>query len=273
MILLARRADRLTALQEELSSEYPDVHIHIVVMDVRDTPAIMALQEQLPPAFSQVDILVNNAGLALGTAAADEVCLDDARTMIECECVFFCINKHTHENNSVCRCARRKKKLFLTSVYNNHTLFLHTNSGNILAVAAFTKAFGAGMRQRNAGHIINMSSIAGKEFYSGGSIYCATKHAIEAMTGAARHDFVDTNVRVTSISPGAVKTEFSVVRFKGDEAKANAVYEGIVPLTAADIADNVLYAATRPPHVQIADILVFATYQCSAKGIARVLSS
>ena len=195
-------------------------------MDVRDTPAVMALPASLPEPFHQVDILVNNAGLALGVDPADDVNLEDARTMIDC---------------------------------------------NIMAVITFTKVFSAPMRERNNGHIINLGSIAGKESYAGGAVYCATKHAVEAMTIAARHDFVGTNIRVTSISPGAVKTEFSVVRFKGDDSKADAVYQGIHPLTAADIADNVLYAATRPPHVQIADILVFASYQCSAKGIARVL--
>lgn len=195
-------------------------------MDVRDTPAVLALPANLPEEFSQVDILVNNAGLALGVDPADDVNIEDARTMLDC---------------------------------------------NVMAVIAFTKAFSAPMRERNAGHIINISSVAGKESYSGGSVYCATKHAVEAMTIAARHDFVGTNIRVSSIAPGAVKTEFSVVRFKGDDSKADAVYEGIHPLTAADIADNVMYAATRPPHVQIADILTFASYQCSAKGIARVL--
>lgn len=142
---------------------------------------------------------------------------------------------------------------------------------NITSVVALTKVVSASMKKRNSGHIINISSVAAHESYKQGGVYCGTKHAVDALTVAARHDFVDTDIRVTAISPGAVKTEFSVVRFKGDEDKAEQVYEGIHPLTAADIADNVLYAATRPPHVQVTEINVLATYQCSAKGLARVL--
>lgn len=142
---------------------------------------------------------------------------------------------------------------------------------NVRSVIALTRVVSESMKKRDAGHIVNISSVAAHEAYKGGSVYCATKHAIDAFTVAARHDFVDTNIRVTAISPGAVKTEFSVVRYKGDVEKADATYDGIIPLTAEDIADNVLYAVTRPPHVQISEINVLATLQCSAKGLARIL--
>uniref|UniRef100_A0A7S0UK52 Ketoreductase domain-containing protein n=1 Tax=Polytomella parva TaxID=51329 RepID=A0A7S0UK52_9CHLO len=142
---------------------------------------------------------------------------------------------------------------------------------NVTATVVFTKVFVAGMIARGRGHLINISSVAGKESYPGGSVYCASKHAVSAFTASARHDLVGTPIRVTSISPGAVKTEFSAVRYKGDQAKADAVYDGFVPLCAADIADNVIYASTRPEHVQIADILVFASSQASARGLARKL--
>lgn len=148
------------------------------------------------------------------------------------------------------------------------TIMLETN---VKAVVALTSVVSRIMKKRNSGHIINISSVAAHESYKQGGVYCATKHALDALTVAARHDFVDTDIRVTAISPGAVKTEFSVVRFKGDEKRADDVYAGINPLTAADIADNVVYAATRPPHVQISEINVLATYQCSARGLARVL--
>ena len=128
------------------------------------------------------------------------------------------------------------------------------------------------MVAREEGHIVNISSIAGVEWYGGGSVYCATKAAINAFTYSARKDLHDTPVKVTSISPGFVNTEFATVRFKGDAAKADGVYRGMKfggPLLAEDIADNIVYALTRPGRVQICDVLVYPTSQASARDIAR----
>eukprot|EP01126_Amoeba_proteus_P003639 TRINITY_DN1120_c0_g1_i6.p1 TRINITY_DN1120_c0_g1~~TRINITY_DN1120_c0_g1_i6.p1 ORF type:complete len:127 (-),score=27.65 TRINITY_DN1120_c0_g1_i6:233-613(-) len=120
------------------------------------------------------------------------------------------------------------------------------------------------MKLRNSGHIINLSSVAGKEAYAKGSIYCASKYAVEALSDSLRKELVDTDLRVTKISPGMVETEFSIVRLKGNVEAANNLYKGLTPLNGDDIADNVVYAASRPAHVQIADILVFPTAQASA---------
>lgn len=142
---------------------------------------------------------------------------------------------------------------------------------NVTAVAILTKLFAAGMVERNRGHIINISSVAAHHAYPGGTIYSGTKHFIDAFTNSARHDLVGTDIRVTAISPGAVQTEFSKVRYSGDEEKAAAVYDGIIPLSGADVADNVLYAATRPAHVQIAEIIIYATYQSGPTSKAKVI--
>ncbi len=120
------------------------------------------------------------------------------------------------------------------------------------------------MIQHKKGHIINISSIAAKQTYARGHVYCATKHAVEALSRGMRIDLLNHKIRVTSINPGAVETEFSIVRYKGDMEKANKVYEGFTPLTAEDVADTVLYAATRPPHVNINEIELTCTTQASA---------
>jgi len=143
-------------------------------------------------------------------------------------------------------------------------------STNITGAFAMATAFLHGMRARGRGHLINVGSIAGHETYAGGSIYAATKHALTAFTAAARHDLVGTPVRVTCVSPGSVETEFSLVRFGGDAARAAAVYQDICALSAEDVADNILYAVTRPAHVQIADIVCLATNQSGAMNVVRV---
>jgi NADP-dependent 3-hydroxy acid dehydrogenase YdfG len=117
--------------------------------------------------------------------------------------------------------------------------------------------------------VIHIGSIAGRQVYPGGNVYCATKHAVRALTDGLRIDLLGTGVRVTSVDPGMVETEFSEVRFRGDPERAAAVYRGLTPLTPEDVADVVLFAATRPPHVDIADVLVLPTDQASADRIRR----
>lgn len=135
---------------------------------------------------------------------------------------------------------------------------------NIKGLLAMTRMIVPGMIKRGCGHIINIGSIAGDAAYAGGSVYCATKAAVKALSDGLRIDLVDTPLRVTNIKPGMVETNFSVVRFRGDTAKADAVYEGIRPLTGDDIADVVYYAASAPAHIQIAEVLVMPT--CQATG-------
>ena len=127
------------------------------------------------------------------------------------------------------------------------------------------------MRKQGSGMIINISSIAGKEVYENGNVYCATKYAVDALTKGMRMDLVDYNIKVTSIAPGAVETEFSLVRFKGDENRAAKVYEGFTPLSAEDIAEAILFAVTRPPHVNVNDMLIMPTAQANMFKIHRQL--
>lgn len=134
---------------------------------------------------------------------------------------------------------------------------------NIKALLAMTRMIVPGMIARGCGHIINIGSIAGDAAYAGGSVYCATKAAVKALSDGLRIDLVDTPLRVTNIKPGMVETNFSVIRFRGDQQKADAVYEGLKPLTGDDIADVVYYAASAPAHIQIAEVLVMPTNQAT----------
>jgi 3-hydroxy acid dehydrogenase/malonic semialdehyde reductase len=125
------------------------------------------------------------------------------------------------------------------------------------------------MVARGRGTVVHIGSIAGHEVYPGGSVYCATKHAVRAITGALRLDVVGTGVRVSSIDPGMVETEFSEVRFHGDKRRASAVYRGMNPLRAEDVAELVWFAATRPDHVNLAEVLLLPTDQASATSVHR----
>jgi len=132
---------------------------------------------------------------------------------------------------------------------------------NITGLLHVTQAVLPGMLQRKSGHIVNLGSTSAHNVYAGGAVYCATKHAVKAITKALALEVAGKGVRVTEIDPGAVETEFSLVRFKGDAARAKKVYENIHPLTGKDIADAIVYALACPPHVNVAQIVLYATDQ------------
>jgi 3-hydroxy acid dehydrogenase/malonic semialdehyde reductase len=135
---------------------------------------------------------------------------------------------------------------------------------NVKGLLYMTKAIIPFMKANKKGHIVNIASIAGKEVYPGGNVYCASKHAVDALSRAMRMDLVDYGIKVTNIAPGAAETEFSLVRFKGDEVTAKNVYNGFEPLIAEDIAELVYFVCTRKGHVSVQDVTVAPSAQASA---------
>lgn len=140
---------------------------------------------------------------------------------------------------------------------------------NMKGLLNMTRFIVPGMVARNSGHVINIGSVAGDAAYANGNVYCATKAAVKALSDGLRIDVANTKIRVTNIKPGLVETEFSNVRFHGDDARAANVYKGIKPLTGEDIADVAWYAAAAPEHVQIAEVLVLATHQANGTVVYR----
>ena len=194
-----------------------------VPFDVQDEKAVTTSIWDIPDDWKAIDVLINNAGLALGRDYFDEADLSDWNTMID------------------------------------------TNIKGFLYVA---KAVSQLMVKRNAstgsaGHIINMGSVAGKEVYEKGNVYCATKFAVDALSQSMRIDLLRHHIKVTSINPGAAETEFSVVRFKGDETTAKKIYDGLKPLTAEDVAEVIYYCTTLPPHVCINDLSITCLQQAN----------
>ena len=140
---------------------------------------------------------------------------------------------------------------------------------NIKGLLNMTRFVVPGMVERNEGHVINIGSVAGDAAYANGNVYCATKAAVKALSDGLRIDVAESDVRVTNLKPGLVQTNFSNVRFHGDDARAESVYKGVKPLTGDDIADVAFYAASAPAHVQIAEVLILATHQANGSVIAR----
>jgi len=212
VVLAARRTDRIADLARELGEASL-----AVTLDVTSRASIEAALAGLPPEWRQIDVLINNAGLALNTAPAHEVPLEDWDTMIATNCQG-----------------------------------LVTMTRNVLP----------DMVARGSGLVINIGSVAGHYPYPGGNVYGATKAFVEQFTLNLRADLVGTGVRATNIAPGLCGgTEFSNVRFKGDDAAAAKVYENTQPLTAKDIADTAYWIATLPPHVNVNSIELMPTCQ------------
>ena len=140
---------------------------------------------------------------------------------------------------------------------------------NIKGLLYVTRAVSPLMVARNSGHIVNICSVAGKEVYENGNVYCATKHAVDALSKAMRIDMLGHNIKVTNICPGAVETEFSIVRFKGDTQRAAGTYKGIEPLTGRDIAECIYFAVSLPKHVCINDMMIMPTAQADSRTFNR----
>jgi 3-hydroxy acid dehydrogenase / malonic semialdehyde reductase len=223
LILVARRAERLRTLAEELGERH-GTECHTLTLDVREVGVVTHMLTELPAEWSGVEVLVNNAGLARGLEPLPEGDVRDWEEMID------------------------------------------TNVRGVLAV---TRAVVPGMVERGRGHVVNIGSTAGHEVYPGGVVYCATKHALGAITRGLRMDLLGTGVRVSAVDPGMVETEFSVVRFHGDQERADRVYAGLTPLSPDDVADAVLWVTTRPPHVNIDEIIVKPTDQASSTQVHR----
>ncbi len=225
LILLARRAERLEGLVDELVTTGIDrENLYSLTVDVRDRLQVESALAQLPDRWSKIEILINNAGLSRGLNKLQEGEIEDWEEMID------------------------------------------TNVKGLLYV---TRSVVPGMVERGLGHVVNLGSIAGHQTYPQGNVYCGTKAAVRSISEGLKIDLLGTPIRVTSVDPGLVDTEFSTVRFHGDTNRAAKVYQGLTPLTAEDIAATILFCITRPPHVNISEILLVPTDQATPTLVHR----
>jgi 3-hydroxy acid dehydrogenase / malonic semialdehyde reductase len=226
LLLLARRAEKLMSLVEELVVSGCDrTALLTLEVDVRDRDRVASVLAGLSAQWQSIDILINNAGLSRGLNKLQEGAIDDWEEMLD------------------------------------------TNVKGLLYV---TRAVVPGMVERGWGYVVNIGSIAGHQTYPQGNVYCGTKAAVRAISEGLKIDLLGTPVRVTSIDPGMVDTEFSTVRFHGDTDRAAKVYEGLQPLTAEDIAETILFCLTRPAHVNISEILLVPTAQATPTLVHRI---
>ncbi|KAG6890712.1 hypothetical protein C0995_005085 [Termitomyces sp. Mi166 len=240
VILVARRADPLKKVTDACRTAHKESGLQqggkfvSVVADVSDKAQVASLFDTVPQDLQDVDVLVNNAGYVLGVEHIGDIADADIEGMFATNVLGLI---------SVTQLLVRK-------------VIAHGPISNRPAQPEF--------KAKNSGHVINLGSVASRESYAGGSIYTATKHAVNAFTGSLLRELVNTPIRVTEIQPGMVETEFSVTRYRGDTEAAAKVYAGLDPLVATDIAEEIVWAAARPPHVNIAEVLVFPVNQASA---------
>ena len=215
LVLVARRLDRLEALEQQLGGE-SGVDVRTAVLDVTDRVAVQQLHAELAAEEMLPDVLINNAGKALGLEPTHEASIDDWDEMIDT---------------------------------------------NLKGLLYLTRTFLPEMVARNHGHVVNIGSTAGRWTYPRGNVYAATKFAVKALTEGINLDLAGTRVRVSSVDPGLVETEFSQVRFRGDEERAAAVYRGYTPLRPDDVADAVRYVVNAPEHVDVFQLVLMPTDQ------------
>ncbi len=201
--------------------------------DVREEKAVFESIQNMPADWQVIDVLINNAGLALGRDYFEEGDVNDWNTMIDTNVKGF---------------------LYVAKAVSQLMVAKNASTGS-------------------AGHIINLGSVAGKEVYEKGNVYCASKFAVNAISEGMRIDLLRHHIKVTSINPGAAETEFSLVRFKGDEDTAKKIYDGLKPLTATDVAEVIYYCASLPAHVCINDLTITCTQQANGIFFNRQLTS
>ncbi len=200
--------------------------------DVREEKAVFESIQNMPADWQVIDVLINNAGLALGRDYFEEGDVNDWNTMIDTNVKGF---------------------LYVAKAVSQLMVAKNASTGS-------------------AGHIINLGSVAGKEVYEKGNVYCASKFAVNAISEGMRIDLLRHHIKVTSINPGAAETEFSLVRFKGDEDTAKKIYDGLKPLTATDVAEVIYYCASLPAHVCINDLTITCTQQANGIFFNRQLT-
>jgi 3-hydroxy acid dehydrogenase / malonic semialdehyde reductase len=218
--LVARRAERLAEVAQSLPRAHTPPHVHTIVLDVRDSTAVLAELSKL-----EVDVLVLNAGLSIGMEKLQEGVPEDWAVAVD------------------------------------------TNVKGVLHVA---RAVLPGMVARKRGDVVLIGSVAGRQVYPGGAVYCATKHAVRALYEGMRLDMAGSGIRFATVDPGMVgDTEFSSIRFRGDAERAKKVYEGVDYLRPEDVADAITWVVTRPPRMNVGELVLWASAQASTTVVTR----